>query len=260
MALLTISDAQIFTWVGQYILPFARIGAFFSVIPIIGAQLVPPRVRLLLAIAITVLVAPMITNVASNNPFSVSGLLLLVSQLLLGVMMGFLVQLFFQVFILAGQMIAMQNGLGFATLLDPMNGVQVVSISQLLIILANLLYLSMNGHLILIHQIVESFQILPMNLFNVSAEQFYEVVMQGSWLFKSALMISLPSIVALLFVNLSIGVMTRVAPQLNIFSIGFPLTMIFGLLVVWIGLRSMVPEFYLLADENFMMIRKLITR
>ncbi len=253
-----LTDAQIFTWLSHYILPLVRISAFFFAVPLIGEQLVPARVRILLSIAITLLIVPTLPMAAEINPFSMTGILAVVNQVIIGLAMGFLVQIFFQIFALAGQLIALQNGLGLSVLLDPANGIQVNSLSQFFVMMANLLYLVMNGHLVLIQKLAESFISLPVENSMLSTEHFYTLAAQGSWLFESAVLISLPAMLALLLMNLSFGVMARVAPQLNIFNMGFPLMLVFGLLIVWLGLHSFLPEFNQLAEEHFSRLNNLL--
>lgn len=255
------TDVQIFTWLSHYALPLVRISAFFFAVPLIGERLVPARVRILLSMAITLIIVPTLPNsLVDINPFSISGLLAIINQVIIGLAMGFLVQVFFQVFAMAGQLIALQNGLGLSLLLDPVNGIQVNSLSQFFLMMANLIYLVMNGHLILIQKLAESFSTLPVESSILSAEHFYTLAAQGGWLFESAVLIALPAILALLLMNLSFGVMARVSPQLNIFSMGFPLMLIFGLLIVWLGMRSFLPEFNQLATEHFSILNQWISR
>ena len=142
--------ADLISWLVQFILPFFRIAAFLMVVPVFGNQLVAVRVRLLLALSSAVLIFPLLPTLPVIDPLSLAMLFLIVEQLVIGAVLGFLVQLFFHIFVLAGQMIAMQMGLGFASMVDPTNGVSVAVVSQFYVLLVTLLFLSFNGHLVVL--------------------------------------------------------------------------------------------------------------
>ena len=140
--------------------------------------------------------------------------------------MGFVIELLMQVFVIAGQLIAMQTGLGIATTVDPSQGASVVVISQWFLFMVSLVFLALNGHLVAIEILVDSFRTLPIGFESFSVNQFSSIVLWSGWMLAAAVVISLPAMAALLIVNLAFGVMTRAAPQLNIFALGFPVTMI----------------------------------
>ncbi len=259
-ALMTLTSDQIIGWIAHYFWPFCRIGGFFLIVPILGTRLVPSRVRLLLALTLTLLVAPSIDVMPLVSPLSVEGITIIAQQILIGLVMGFMVQILFQICVIGGQMIAMQNGLGFSTLLDPVNGINVASIAQLYLMSSNLMFLAFNGHLWLIKTLCESFYSLPIGTLGVAPDDLFALVEMGSWLFASGLLVALPAVTALLLVNIAFGVMSKVAPQMNIFSIGFPFTMVFGLVIIWISMTSYLPQFEQFTDETFGHIEALIKR
>jgi len=242
---------------GQYFWPFCRIAAFFMVVPIIGTALVSMRIRLGLALAVTAVIGMTIEPLNAIDPFSSAAMVIIVQQILIGVVMAFVMQFLFQVFSLAGQMIAMQNGLGFGTLIDPVNGIAVTSISQLYLMTVNLLFFTMNGHLILITMLAESFGILPIGNALPDASLLV-LVNTGSWLFGSAVLVAWPAVIALLVVNFTFGVISRVAPQMNIISIGFPFTMVMGLIINWFVLGNVQPQFDFLSAHSFDMLRGIL--
>ena len=164
-----------------------------------------------------------------------------------------------QVFVIAGQLIAMQTGLGIATTVDPSQGASVVVISQWFLFMVSLVFLSLNGHLVLIEILVDSFRSIPIGMASFSAEQFGLLVNWSGWMIAAAVVISLPAMTALLIVNLAFGVMTRAAPQLNIFALGFPVTMIVGLLIMWLNIDEMASSFHGYMDVLFEFLKKLIT-
>ncbi|MBA1272807.1 flagellar biosynthetic protein FliR [Stutzerimonas azotifigens] len=255
--MLELSNAQIGGWVAQFLLPLFRIAALLMTMPIIGTQLVPGRVRLYLALAITVVLVPALPPMPVVDALTPRALLLIAEQILIGAMLGFALQLFFQVFIVAGQLLAMQMGLGFASMVDPANGVSVAVIGQFFNMLVVLLFLAMNGHLVVLEIITESFVTLPVGG-GLSSNHFWELAGKLGWVLGAGLLLVLPAITALLVVNLAFGLMTRAAPQLNIFSIGFPLTLVLGLFIVWAGMVDFLAQYQQFATEALQLLRELV--
>lgn len=241
--------------VGQYMWVFARIGGMVAVAPIFGTRTVPARVKIILTLIISLAVVPMLGEGPGVDPLSFAGLLVLVQEILIGAFIGFSVSLVFDALITGGQIIAQLMGLGFASMMDPQNGVSVPVVGQFYTVMATLIFLAINGHLLLIEMIVSSFQSLPIGV-GLSRESFMGLALWGKWVFIGAIMVALPSIVALLIVNIAFGVMTRAAPQLNIFAVGFPITILFGFLVMVLTLPNFVDKFYQLLDELFSFLRQ----
>lgn len=242
---------ELYEWIARYFYPFCRIAAFFTLLPILSTQLVPQRVRLGLALVTTLLVAPLLAPIPRVELVSIPSFIIISQQILIGMAMAFVIQLLFQVFVIGGQAVAMQNGLGFATLVDPVNGVNVASISQAYLMTVNLLFFAFNGHLAVLKLLVDSFQSLPVSGAGIPMDHYYELVRHGSWMFTGALMVALPSTISLLVVNLAFGVIARVAPQMNIIAIGFPLTMVMGLVIIWLTLANVLPQYERLSGEAF---------
>ena len=161
MSLLALTDAQISTWVASFMLPLFRVGAVLTTMPIIGTTLVPKRIKLFLSIAITLAIVPSLPPLPAVNPLDLSGLMLIAEQIVIGALLGFALQLFFHAFVVAGQIVAIQMGMGFASMVDPANGVNVAVIGQFFTMLVTLLFLSMNGHLVVFEVLTESFTTLP---------------------------------------------------------------------------------------------------
>ncbi|MBV6287927.1 flagellar biosynthetic protein FliR [Pseudomonas aegrilactucae] len=254
--MLELTDAQIATWVASFILPLFRIAAVLMTMPIFGTKMVPTRIRLYFAVAITVVVVPGLPPIPEVNPLSLSGLLLIAEQIIIGALFGLSLQMLFQAFVIAGQVVAIQMGMAFASMVDPVNGVNVAVLSQFLSMLATLLFLSMNGHLVVFEVVTESFTTLPVGG-GLLVNHFWDLVGRLSWVLGAALLLVLPAITALLVVNIAFGVMTRAAPQLNIFSIGFPLTLVLGLGIFWVGLADILPHYQALASEALQWLREL---
>lgn len=231
--MIEITDAQIVGWLSNYLLPLFRIAGFFLAAPIIGSNFVPMRVRLILAVAVTLMIAPGVPESVVRDAMFLELLLIIAQQVLIGVMMGFFLQMMFQVFVVLGQMIAMQMGLGFASMMDPANGVNVAIVSSIYFMMATLLFITFDGHLVMIEVLADSFQQIPVGVAPAS-DVFMQFVSAISWAFSTALLLALPALTALLMTNFAFGIMTRAAPQLNIFALGFPMALMFGLFVIWL--------------------------
>ncbi len=255
--MIELDPIQISGWISRYMYPFARIAGLLMVMPLIGSRMLNQRIRLSLALAITLAVVPILPPMTKVDALSLASLLIIMQQFVIGVVLGFAVEILMQVYVIAGQIIAMQTGLGIATTVDPSQGASVVVISQFFLFLVSLVFISLNGHLVLIEIVADSFHTLPVGFNGVQATSFSALVKWGSWMFAAALVLSLPAIVALLIVNLAFGVMTRAAPQLNIFALGFPVTMMVGLLIIWLNMSELAQSFQGLMGETFEFVKKL---
>ncbi|AFP29944.1 MULTISPECIES: flagellar biosynthetic protein FliR [Marinobacter] len=244
-------------WVGQHLWPLFRIASFLMVIPIFGTQLVPARVRLGLALLMTIIVVPMIPPVPQIDALSADAVVITLQQILIGVGLGFALTALWQLFVIAGQMIAMQMGLGFASMVDPANGVNVAVLAQIYTITITLLFLAMNGHLVAFEVFIESFRTLPIGLEGLGQAGVWQLAHRISWMFVSAMLMALPAVTAVLIVSISFGVMTRAAPQMNIFALGFPIGLIFGLFAIWVLHANFLPHFEVYARQTFDFMREL---
>jgi len=258
--MIDLGQLQIEYWVSAFFIPFFRIASFLMAIPMIGTQLVPMRVRLGLAIAMTAVLVPVLPSAPVLNGLSVETYLLIAQQVLVGSALGFSLHIFFQVFAVGGQLIANQMGLGFASMTDPANGVSVVVLGQFYLMLVTLLFLAMDGHLIMFNVIVTSFEILPATVLHFESLRVMDIAVAGTWLFSGALLMSLPAVTSLLIINLAFGIMTKAAPQLNIFAIGFPLTMTLGLVITWMSLSGFLGQFEMITDHALTVIQGLLER
>lgn len=255
---LVLSEQQLMQFIGQYIWPMIRISGLYLVMPVIGAQTISPRVRVVLAFFTTLLIAPLLPEPPAVDLVSLQAMAMIVRELLIGIAIGFVFQVLIQAFVLAGQFVAMKMGLGFAAMNDPSTGVSVTVLSQFYLLLGTLLFLSVNGHLMIIELFIQSFDTLPIGGPGLGSEKFVQIVHMGTWMFRAALAISLPIFTALLVVNMAFGAMNRSAPQMNVFTVGFPLTLIFGIIVMWASLPAFGPSFELVMQEGFTTAREIL--
>lgn len=239
---LVLSMSEVSAWVGGFIWPLFRVAALFSVMPVLGTHQVPRPIRALLALLVTALMLPLIDEVPAVDPLSAAGLILVFVQVLIGVAMGFMVLVLFNAIVMGAESIAMTMGLGFALMSDPQNGVQIPVLGQFYQIMTTLLFLAFNGHHAILQLMAESFQYVPLSQ-AVSVDLIWSLLTWAKVLFFGALKVALPVIVSLLTVNIVMGVMTRASPQLNVFSVGFPITMMLGFTVILISLPTFLPNF-----------------
>ena len=230
------TESQFTAWIAPLLWPFFRVLALFATLPVLGQRNVPVRVRVALALFITVCAQaslPVIPPIALDSPLA---LLVLVQQLLIGITLGFAARIVFAAVEFAGELAGLQMGLNFAMFFDPSTGGQSTSVSRFFGVTVGWLFIVINAHLLLIAAVVRSFHTFP-----VSAEPFdflrsMQPQMWGAEVFAIGLWIALPLIAMLLFVNLMLGVISRVAQQMNIFAIGFPITIGVGLIGVLLTL------------------------
>jgi flagellar biosynthetic protein FliR len=240
-----LTELVINQYVADFILPFSRISALIMTMIGFGAKTIPGRIKLFLCLAVTVAVMPAIPPSKVIDLLSFNTAILVGQQMIIGISLGFVTVMVVNTFTLAGQIIAMQSGLGFASLIDPASGMNVPAIGQFFLILSSLLFWAMDGHLAYLQFIVASFDTLPIPTEHLSAIKYREMVEWGSWMFATALSLALAPVTAMLLVNFAFGVMTRAAPQLNIFAIGFPITMMSGLLIMWLTFGNFFTHFEL---------------
>ncbi|MDJ0918686.1 MAG: flagellar biosynthetic protein FliR [Woeseiaceae bacterium] len=241
-----------------YVWPFVRIGAFLMVMPLISGSFVPTRVRMLLAVVLTMVIAPITPTPPTLDVLSVAGLVTVIQEIAIGVIMGFLVQLVFDAIALGGQIIGMGMGLGFAIFVDRARGVNIPVLGQLFLMLGMLIFLSLDGHLALIQLLVMSFTNWPIASNGIGMPGLTELLAWTAQLFVFALKIALPAITAILVVNLSFGVMSRAAPTLNLFAVGFPVTMLLGFLVIFFNMGVLTENVSAFLTQSLSVISQLL--
>lgn len=255
---MSFTGAELIALMESWVWPFCRVVGLVMAAPVSGAAFVPVRIRLVLALAITLVMAPAIPLPAIIDPLSAAGLLVTGQQLLIGATLGLAVRIVFVVVELAGQIVAQQMGLGFAAMVDPQHGVQVPVVSQFYVLVSTLVFLGLNGHLVLVRVLAESFRTLPVGTWGITRDGLWGMVSWAGWLLANAVLIALPVMTALLVINLAFAVLNRAAPQLNIFSVGFPLTILSGMGVMVFMFNGFEPHFSRLLDQSLGLARTLI--
>ncbi|ABE50233.1 flagellar biosynthetic protein FliR [Methylobacillus flagellatus] len=255
--MVTVPEEFLQVWVATLMWPLTRILAFIAVAPLFNHRALPNNVKLGLGLVLTVAVMPSIPDIPPVSVFSMNGLLILCQQVIIGAAMGFSLRIIFSAVELAGHTAGMTMGLGFAMFYDPQTQGQSTSIGQFLVVLSMLLFLSIDGHLVVISTLAESFSSFPVTAEPNFGLDPYKIALWGGKIFSAGLLMSLPIIAALLLANLALGVLTRAAPQLNLFGIGFPITISLGFLLLMLALPYMMQPVQRLMHESMSFMQTL---
>lgn len=234
--MISITTAQFNAWLVAYFFPLARILALLAAAPPFNNVGLSVRTRLILGLSITLAIVPALPAIPVSEPSSGIGLLIFAQQILLGYAMGFVMRLIFSAIDLSGTIIGNLMGLGFATAYDPDSSSQTPVISEFFGILALLVFLAIDGHLMVIGTLVHSFSAFPIGASSVTGGSWGNVANAGALIFASGIFLALPVTVALLITNIALGILSRVAPQLNLMAIGFPITIVLGFAAIVVSL------------------------
>jgi flagellar biosynthetic protein FliR len=230
--LISFTTVQLSAWIASFLWPLTRILGLVSAAPVFGNTGVPVLIKLTLGVTLALIVAPVIPPVPSVDPTSWPGLLIAAQEMLIGAAMGFSLRLAFAAIEFAGEVSSSVMGFSFATFFDPTSAGRTNAISQFLALVATMAFLALNAHLALIEALVESFFTLPISTTPMSLAAPLEMVRWGGRIFSAGLQIAMPIVAALLVTNIALAILTRAAPQLNLFGIGFPITLGVGFLVI----------------------------
>lgn len=255
---MNVTEEALLNYLASFMWPFFRVSTMFIAIPVIGVRSVPAQIRVLAGLMITMVIFPTMPGMPAIPLFSFQGWMVTLQQIMLGLCAGFILQLVFSTMMLAGQYIAYSMGLGFASMVNPTTGVQVPVIAQLFIVSSSLLFLAVDGHLLMIEMLAQSFHTLPVAMLGVDKTDLWRIIIWSSQIFANGLLLALPVMAALLLVNISFGVASKAAPQLQIFGVGFPITIIFGMFLIWLGLPAMIDVFADMLRDGFTLISQLL--
>lgn len=234
--MISVSSAQLDAWLALFVYPLTRILALVATAPVFSNAAMPVRTRLIAGLAITL---PLLTVLPPPPPVPAGswlGLTILGEQLIIGAMMGFSLRIAFAAFDVAGEMIGLQMGLSFATFFDPGSGSQTPVMASFFGLMTALVFLAMNGHLLMLTLLAESFTLLPVSVTPFHAGAFSSLLTASAMMFSLGVLLALPLVTALLVTNISLGVLSRVAPTLNLFAVGFPVTLALGFFVLMLTL------------------------
>ncbi|HVI54139.1 MAG TPA: flagellar biosynthetic protein FliR [Luteibacter sp.] len=249
---------QLEGWVGGACWAMARISGLLLVAPVLGASTIPVRIKMGLAILLTMTLAPLAP--LDIRPLSAQGVATLAQQVLIGAALGFILKLVFEAVAFGGQFVSQAMSLGFAEVVNPGVGGTTPVLSQFYTMIVTLLFLVMNGHLQLIGLLADSFRTMPVGDHGIGADGIWGVLQFASHLFGGAVRVALPALTAVLVVNLGFGAISRSAPSMNLFAVGFPITICLGIIAVWLALRGLPSAWDSLQTDAWEAMRQMVGR
>lgn len=235
--MISLTEAQLLAWISPVIWPFLRVLAVFTSAPIFSSKSFPVRARVALAFFIAFAAQPSLQGqpvISITGPEAMGAV---IQQVGIGLAIGFAVRVVFSAFALAGEVVGFQMGLGFASFFSPALNSQSGAVGNFFGHMASFVFIAMNGHLMVLMAVIKSFEKFPVDQNFLEALKQMKLYELGADVFASGLWIALPMIGMLMFVNLALGIVSRVAPQMNIYAIGFPITLAVGL----IGITATLP-------------------
>jgi flagellar biosynthetic protein FliR len=255
--MITLTSAQLNAWVAAFLWPLTRILGLIAAAPVFNSLDVPATIKVALGILIALIVAPSVPAIPATDPISLAGMMILTQQLVIGLAMGFAMRIAFSAVELAGELTGLTMGFGFATFFDPQSQGRSSAINQLLSLMVLMIYLVANFHLMILSALVDSFTTLPIASAPMGGGPFRHLVSWGGVIFSAGMQLSLPIVAALLINNIALGILTRAAPQLNLFGIGFPIALGVGFIMIAISLPYLAAPMERLLQEGLGMMRQL---
>jgi len=250
----SLSLDTLYTWINTAFLPFVRLLAMFSLAPVFGESSLPKRVKIALAALTAILIAPLVSSDAAGapalSPASWPALWLSAQQLLIGLSLGLVMRMAFTAVHMAGELVGLQMGLSFASFFDPATSGNTAVLARLMNMLALLIFLSLDGHLLLLQGLVASFEVLPITLADPAVAHAAPGFAVNGWailfvwsaqILASGLLLALPLVMTLLCISLALGILNRTAQQLSVFSVGFPISLLVGLVLLMTLLPQLAP-------------------
>jgi flagellar biosynthetic protein FliR len=251
----TIELAALIHWLSGMFWALGRVGGFCMTAPIFNATVMPARIRAALIIVLTLVLSPLAPT--QTDLFSASGVATMVVQWLIGASIGFVLQLVFQAVSYGGILIGQSMGLGFAELISPTSNTSVPVLGQFYMVMASLLFLAMDGHLQVVELLAESFRGVPPGMTGIDSHALWALVMAGGDLFAGALRVALPAMTALLLVNIGFAATSRASPAMNLFAVGFPISICMGFIALWLAMRGLTSAYSALQSAGWDLMRHL---
>jgi len=255
---LEFTEQEILNKIALFFWPMVRISALFIAIPVFSARSAPVKVRVMISFFTTLIVIPFLPALPNVELMSYYGVLITFQQMVIGLISAFILQMVFSVMLVAGQSIAYSMGLGFASMVDPASGVQVPVVAQIFVVSASLFFISMNAHLLAIEIIIQSFSSLPIALVSINMADLWVVIIWSGQMFAGGVLLALPIMATILFINISFGVASKAAPQIQIFGIGFPIFIMTGLILIWVMIPNLLTGFSLILIDGFDLVKQVL--
>ena len=252
---MTFTEAQITSLVASVLWPMVRIGALFAAVPVFSNKQLSIKVKALLSLLIAFMISPLLGPMPGIEVFTPEFIYVLFNQVAIGLVMGFSLQLVFGTLAIAGEMVGYSMKLGMAKMADPINGIQVPIVTTLYITLGMLVILVLDIHLVMIQLLVESFTVFPVGMQGIDRDMLWGIIGWGTRMYEMGLLMALPIVGSILLLDIAQGVMQRAAQQLQIFAIGFPITLLAGMILIWVTLPAVMSNFIDTLNEVIQLIR-----
>ncbi|HEY9279625.1 MAG TPA: flagellar biosynthetic protein FliR [Eoetvoesiella sp.] len=232
---------QLYAWINAFLWPFFRLLALLGTAPLLGESAIPIRVKVGFAALVTIVITPALPPLPLISPASYEGLLIAVQQILIGTALGLTMRIVFAAVQTAGEFIGLQMGLSFASFFDPATGANTAVLSRIMNVVAMLLFMAVNGHLLMLAGVIRTFEILPIGIDSLNPNGWGVLFEWSSEVMLSGMLLALPLIIVLLTINLALGILNRTAQQLSVFAVGFPISLMVGLLLLTVVLPQSSP-------------------
>lgn len=225
----------------RFFLIFIRVGVILFILPFFNSKVIPVLVKAGLTFLVSLAIWPVVRNQITEFPVTVMGIVQLVtSELIVGMTLGFVSQIFFEGVRLMGETVGFQTGFSISNIIDPQNGTQVSILANLAYLMAVILFLLLNGHHVLLTALRESFEIIHVGELKLNRQILQEIVEHAGDMFIVGIKIGAPAIAVLLFSKAIFGLITKLMPQMNIMIVAFPVQIAIGLLFFGISLRALL--------------------
>ncbi len=256
--MLQITFAQLEAWLALFIWPFTRITAFLAVAPLLGHSSIPMQVKIGMAFIITVLISPLLPPLPTAPLLSWASIGILIEQVIIGLAIGLVMDIIFSAIQAAGDMIGLQMGLAFASFFSQDSGANTMILARVFYIVALLLFVTVDGHLLMINVLAGSFSLIPIASFSIQASSFMMLVDYAGIIFSAGLLLALPVLGVLLIINLAMGILNRSAPQFTVFSVGFPISLTVGILLFALLMQDIGGFLLSLFDQGLNFMQELL--
>ncbi len=249
--MISVEIEQLYGWLNAFLWPFIRILAFLGTAPLLGESSIPNRAKVGLAAFLAIIVAPTLPNPPAISPSSYEGLFIALQQFMIGTLLGLIMRVVFAAVQTAGEFIGLQMGLSFASFFDPQTGANTAVLARIMNMIAMLLFIALNGHLLMLAGFIRSFDLLPISATPIQIDGFAVLFDWSAQVMISGMLLALPLIIVLLSISLALGILNRTAQQLSVFAVGFPISLLVGLILLWVVLPQMAPFFERLLNDGY---------
>ncbi|MAK56728.1 MAG: flagellar biosynthetic protein FliR [Pusillimonas sp.] len=256
--MISVDLTQLYGWINAFLWPFVRLLAFIGAVPLLGESAIPNRAKVGLAAFIAIVIAPTLPPMPAISPASYEGLFILLQQVVIGILLGLVMRVVFAAVQTAGEFVGLQMGLSFASFFAPATGANTAVLSRLMNMIAMLLFIAFNGHLLMLAGFIRSFDILPISNEGINLNGLPVLFEWSAQVMIAGMLLALPLIIVLLTISLALGILNRTAQQLSVFAVGFPISLSVGLILLWVVLPQTSPFLRRLFDEGFSAMGRLM--